>query len=264
MKTTLFISDSLREGFIEPYFPEGFTFHNHWALHGYTGPSFLNTVLSTTKTDYPTNLKHRGKPIAHGRAYPKNTKSVCTHFKDSCFITQHPIFSPQEGYDRLAEQFHYLAFEFKERKVKTQTNRLSQLVEMGKAFLETSSDDAMLLLFSIETHARGRNIYFPNSKDPINESVKYTAKVIRPLIDVSDIFLITSDHGDIWKNGKWQHPITSTREENSMQFKIPLIILGVDQGDYMEETNTLDVAPTILHLNGKPIPTNYEGRIIKV
>lgn len=264
MKTTLFISDSIRTGFIEPYFSDGLTFHNHWALHGYTGPSFLNIVLSTTKTDYPTNLRYRGKPIAHGRAYPSNAKSICTHFKDSCFITQHPLFSPQEGYGRLAEQHHYMAFEFKERKVKLQTNRLTQLVEVGKTFLETSSDDAMLLLFSIETHARGRNIYFPNSEDPVVESVKYTAEAIRPLIDESDLFLVTSDHGDIWKDGKWQHPTTSTREENPTQFKIPLIMVGVGQGDYVEETNTLDVAPTILHLNGKPIPKNYEGRILKI
>lgn len=264
MKTTLFVSDSLQKGFIEPYFSEGFIFNNHWSIHGYTGPSFLNIILSSTKTNYPTNLKYREKSIAYGRAYPKNAKSVCTHFKDSCFITQHPIFSPQEGYDRLAEQFHYMAFEFKERKVKIQTNRLSQLVETGKAFLEASSDDAMLLLFSIETHTRGCNIYFPNSEDPVSESVKYTAKTIRPLIDASDLFLITSDHGDIWKDGKWQHPMTSTREENPTQFMIPLIILGVGQGNYSGETNTLDLSPTILSLNGKSIPKNYEGRVLEI
>jgi len=264
MKTTLFVSDALRRGLIEPYFPEGFIFHDHWSINGITGPSLLNLVLSTTKTDSPSNIKHKGMPIKFARFYPENAKSICKQFKDSCFITQHPIFSRIDEYQRLADEFHFMALEYKDRREKLNDYRLTHLVEAGKTFLETSSDDAMLLLWSLETHSRGRNIYFPNSEDPIRESVKYTAKTIRTLIDASDLFLITADHGDIWKDGKWQHPITSTREKNPSQFQIPLIILGVPQGQYLGETNTLDIAPTILHLNGKHIPENYDGRIITV
>ena len=267
MKTTLLVLDSLRKDLMEPYYPEAFTFENHWAVNGISGPSLLNIVLSTTKTDSPSRQIHPQKkePINHARLYPKEAKSICKEFKDSCFITQHPIFNLLDEYQRLADEFHFMAFEFKERRVRLDANRLPYLVDIGKTFLEESSDDAMLLLWSIETHSRGRNIYFPDSEDPITASIEYSAKAIQPLIEASDLFIIASDHGEIRKPGTknmWHHPIASTREEHPTQFHIPLIILGMPRGQHLGETSTLDIAPTILLLNGKDIPNNYEGKAI--
>jgi len=265
MKTTLLVLDSLRKDLMEPHFPEAFTFENHWAVNGITGPSLMNIVLSTTQTDSPSNILSKGVPVNHARYYPEGAKSVCKEFKDSCFITQHPIFPRLDGYERLADKFHYMAFEFVERRVKLDANRLTQLVAVGKTFMEESSDDAMLLLWSLETHSRGRNIYFPKSEDPIDASIEYSAKAMRPLIEASDLFIIASDHGEIRKpspGNMWHHPITSTREKNPTQFHIPLIILGAPKGQHLGETSTLDIAPTILSLNGKEIPDRYEGNAI--
>lgn len=263
MKTVLLVLDSLQSGFIEPYYPDGFIFRNHWALHGYTGPSFLNMMLSTTKTDYPTHLKHRDKSIVWARSYPLNAKSVCKEFKDSCFITQHPMLSRQEGYDQVASHFSYMAFEFKERKTRLEDCRLGSLVDVGVRFLNTSESDVMVLLWSIETHSRGCNIYFPDSKDPLRDSIEYSVNAVQPLIDASDLFIITSDHGGIRNpsTGKIWHPLTSTRKEHPSQFKVPLIVLGAGQGECLRETNHLDLAPLILYLNGKNIPENYEGKL---
>ncbi len=267
MKTTLLVLDSLRKDLMEPHYPEAFTFENHWAINGISGPSLMNIVLSTTDTDSPSNIIHpqKNEPVNHARYYPKGAQSICKEFKDSCFITQHPIFPRLDGYERLADEFHYMAFEFVERRVKLTSNRLPNLVERGVQFLGKSSDDAMLLLWSIETHSRGRNIYFPHSEDPIPASIEYSAEAIKPLIEASDLFIIASDHGEIRKpdtENMWYHPIASTREEHPSQFHVPLIILGVPQGQHQGETSTLDIAPTILHLNGKEIPDRYEGKAI--
>ena len=254
---------------MEPYYPEAFTFENHWAVNGISGPSLMNIVLSTTDTDSPSNIIHpgTGKPVNHARYYPLDAKSVCKEFTDSCFITQHPIFPRLDGYERLADDFHYLAYEYVERRAKLESFRLVQLAERGVEFLDESSDDAMLLLWSIETHSRGRSIYFPDSEDPITASIAYSAEAIKPLIEASDLFIIASDHGEIRKPGTdnlWYHPITSTREEHPSQFHVPLIFLGVPGGQHMGETSTLDIAPTILRLNGKPIPERYEGKAVRV
>ncbi len=267
MKTTLIVFDSLRKDLMERYYPSSFTFENHWAINGISGPSLMNIVLSTTQTDSPSNIIHpqKGVPINHARFYPEDAKSICKEFTDSCFITQHPIFSALDEYQRLADQYLFMALEYRDRRERLDECRLTHMVEKGLIFLEESSDDAMLLLWVLETHSRARSLYFADSEDPIMASIDYSVRTIKPLIEASDLVVLTSDHGEIRKPGTenmWHHPIASTREEHPSQFHIPLIILGVPQGQHLGETSTLDIAPTILHLNGKPIPDRYEGNVI--
>ena len=257
MKTVLLVLDSLRRGYIEHHYPDAFIYRDHWALHGYTGPSFLNMLLSTTKTDYPTRLQDKGQPLGWARSYPPDAKSVCKEFKDSCFITQHPIFSRQEGYDRVADSYIYMALAYEDRKKLLEDYRLAALAAAGGQFLDTADDDAMLLLWSNETHSRGCNVYFPDAEDPLKSSVEYCVEVVKPLVDASDLFIITSDHGDLIGG---QHPVDSTREGQPSQFKVPLIIIGVGRGVHLEETDHLDLAPLILNLNDKSIPGHYEGK----
>lgn len=267
MKTTLIVFDSLRANLMDPYYNVAYKFKNHWAINGISGPSLMNIVLSTTDTDSPSNLIHpqKGVPINHARFYPEGAKSVCKEFADSCFITQHPIFSAMDEYERLADQYHFMALEYVERRKRLDECRLTHMVETGLAFLEKSSDDAMLLLWVLETHSRARNLYFADSEDPIMASIDYSVRTIEPLIEASDLTVLTSDHGETLKSAPgekevWHHPITSTRENNPNQFHIPLIFPDRLPWHWLEETSILDVAPTILGLNGKEIPDSYEGK----
>ena len=269
MKTTLIVFDSLRANLMDPYYPHSYRFTNHWAINGISGPSLMNIVLSTTQTDSPSNIIHPQLrvPINHARFYPEGARSICKEFTDSCFITQHPIFSEIDEYQRLADQYHFMALEYKERRKRLDDCRLTHMVEKGLTFLEESSDDAMLLLWVLETHSRARSLYFADSEDPIMASIEYSVRTIEPLIEASDLVVLTSDHGEIRKPGTenmWHHPIASTRTKQPTQFHIPLIILGVSQGEHPGETSTLDIAPTILSLNGKWIPDRYEGKAISV
>jgi len=273
VKTTIVVSDCLRYGFVEKDFPNDFIFHNHHTIHGFTGPSFINLTLSQTDTAFPSRLTTKNRttfkrtrpdqPIMLcARRYPKDSLSFCKEFNESMFITQHPAFHPIDGHNRVAEKYISMSYECDDRW------RLSDLIDVGIKFLSKASDDSILYIWSVETHGNPRRMHYPklNEVNAIKASVKYTMKVIQPLIKASDIFMLTSDHGERWcpETSEWRHPPSSTRKIHPEQFHIPWIITGIGTGDYRKETSILDIAPTIYYLNNKPVPERFEGKVIPI
>jgi len=283
MFITILVSDCLRKGLIEPYFEKEdvFIFRNHWSLHGFTGPSFINIALSQTKTDYPSNIfstnygvfvkRQKGQhPLSHARSYPPNAKSFCLEFQDSMFITQHPSFNSIDGQDKVAKKFVFMSYE-----ENPYCWRLTDIVKVGVRYLKMmklrSVDDVVLFIWSVETHGNPRRKHFGLKGEDlaIKKSVKYTANVIHPLIETSDIFMLTSDHGETYipkhgNLGEWGHPDGTSRKTHPSQFTIPWFIWGIGKGEYKKETTLLDIAPTICYLAGKPIPKRFEGKVVKV
>jgi choline-sulfatase len=74
--------------------------------------------------------------------------------------------------------------------------------------------------------------------------------------------VITSDHGELFERGIYQH---STPVLYQGIIKIPLLIHAPGQSarqDVYALTSGVDVLPTLLHLNGQPIPIWIEGEVL--
>lgn len=74
--------------------------------------------------------------------------------------------------------------------------------------------------------------------------------------------IFTSDHGELFERGIWKH-ITRVLFENIV--RIPLLIWGPGQQtreDIYTPTSAIDVLPTMLYLNKKPVPDWCEGKIL--
>lgn len=74
--------------------------------------------------------------------------------------------------------------------------------------------------------------------------------------------MITSDHGEMFERGEFGH---ITRFLYDAVIHIPLLVLTPGQTlrvDVTAPTSSLDLAPTLLNLAGKPVPAGLEGRIL--
>jgi arylsulfatase A-like enzyme len=74
--------------------------------------------------------------------------------------------------------------------------------------------------------------------------------------------VITSDHGELFERGIYEH---TTPVLYQGIIKIPLLIHAPGQTtreDVYALTNGVDVLPTLLHMNGQPIPDWVEGEVL--
>lgn len=76
------------------------------------------------------------------------------------------------------------------------------------------------------------------------------------------VLIFTSDHGEMFERGIWEHNTETLYEP---VIRVPLLISGSDQaerGDIHTETSSVDLLPTVLHMNGIAIPDWCEGRVL--
>lgn len=80
---------------------------------------------------------------------------------------------------------------------------------------------------------------------------------------LEDTWLVfTSDHGEMFERGIWEHHGQTIHQP---LVHIPLMISAPGQQtgrDVYTPTSTVDLLPTLLHLNGKPVPDWCEGVIL--
>ncbi|MGD8456070.1 MAG: sulfatase-like hydrolase/transferase [Anaerolineales bacterium] len=76
------------------------------------------------------------------------------------------------------------------------------------------------------------------------------------------ILIFTSDHGEMFERGIIGHDTLSMHQP---VIHIPLVILHPDQKegiDVISPTSTVDLLPTLLYLNGQPIPEWCQGEVL--
>jgi len=74
--------------------------------------------------------------------------------------------------------------------------------------------------------------------------------------------ILTSDHGEMFERGIIGH---STHASFQPVFRIPLLIFEPGQKvrkDIHHMTSAVDIVPTLLNINGKPIPEWIEGEVL--
>jgi arylsulfatase A-like enzyme len=75
-------------------------------------------------------------------------------------------------------------------------------------------------------------------------------------------FILTSDHGEMFERGIWQH---TTRTLFEPVIRIPLLISAPGQNerrDVYDYTSCIDLLPTLLHLTNQSIPSEVEGEVL--
>lgn len=74
--------------------------------------------------------------------------------------------------------------------------------------------------------------------------------------------VLTSDHGEMFERGIWEHTVPTIHQP---VIRVPLLISAPGQQerqDVFSPTSSIDLLPTLLHLNGKDIPDWCEGEIL--
>jgi len=73
---------------------------------------------------------------------------------------------------------------------------------------------------------------------------------------------LTSDHGEMFERGQIGH---TTKLLSNPVVRVPLVLFDPDftgRQDITTRTSSLDVLPTLLHLNGEPLPDWLEGQVL--
>jgi arylsulfatase A-like enzyme len=75
-------------------------------------------------------------------------------------------------------------------------------------------------------------------------------------------FILTSDHGEMFERGIWQH---TTRTLFEPVIRVPLLISAPEQKerrDVYDYTSCVDLLPTLLKVTNQPIPIEVEGEVL--
>jgi arylsulfatase A-like enzyme len=89
----------------------------------------------------------------------------------------------------------------------------------------------------------------------------YESLQSRRLLD-NTWLILTSDHGEMFERGIWQH---TTRTLFEPVIRVPLIISAPGQHERMDiftPTTCVDLLPTLLHVTNQPIPDWSEGKVL--
>lgn len=74
--------------------------------------------------------------------------------------------------------------------------------------------------------------------------------------------ILTSDHGEMFERGIWQH---TTRTLFEPVIRVPLLISApgqVERQDIYENTSCVDIFPTLMHLSDQALPSWFEGKVL--
>lgn len=74
--------------------------------------------------------------------------------------------------------------------------------------------------------------------------------------------VLTSDHGEMFERGIWEHTVPTIHEP---VIRVPLLIAAPGQQerqDVFAPTSSIDLLPTLMHVNGKPLPSWCEGEVL--
>ncbi len=239
MKAVLFLSDCLRDDVIE--IEGGLRLKDHWSLCGFTGPSFISILYSSTEEGEPGINSYTRKALKHLTPFTKLLPK-------SILITQTAAINRFDGWGEVFDRFVWLDWN---------EYFVSDCVTLAQQYLK-ENDDIFILLFACETHTV---VY--ERWGGMDRAAEVTIRQLQRLLPHVDVLCFSADHGEtFWEDGTSSHTAINDPSLTPEQFKVPCYFFGVGEGVLEEPTSHLALAPTFLSFFGIDPPSEYEGEAL--